>query len=291
MPWLILTAAAALMGQDVPPRLLARLAEEAEVFGRMAPQVVGQESMEQVAAEPPPRFQPRGTPPQIPFKTHRLTAEYGFTYFKDDPGNLHELRQVLSVNGKTVKAPGKLRETLAMGMKGDTDRLKKKMIKEFQGYGMKDAATDFGQMVLMFQKRQLPGYAFRVLRTEYVGADRVMVCAYEQKEGDTAMTVFEGKQVVRHKMQGEVFLREQDGVPVRVTLKTGRKEKDLELRHTAVVDYQLSSYGMLLPVSVQYLEELNGRMITQLKNQYSDYKMFGASSDVKFTVEEDVVKK
>ena len=62
---------------------LARLSEEAEVFGQIAPQVLSQEICRQKAAKgrrglhvgaaPPP-----GTPPQLSFHVREITSEYGF---------------------------------------------------------------------------------------------------------------------------------------------------------------------------------------------------------------------
>lgn len=287
---LIWVLAAALHGAEDPQldTLLLRLAEEAEAFGRSAGKVIGQEDLELVALQPPPRFIRRGSgPPQPKFLTRKLTSEYGFTMFENDP-NLHELRQVIAVDGKTVKARGKLRETLAMGMKGEADRAKKNMLKEFERYGLKEAASvDFGQALLMFVRRAQENFTFSFLRTEFVGPDRTSVISYQQKEPDAAaMTVFEGKQVVRHRFQGLVYLRHPDGLPVRLTLDASRSEKDLALIHKASIDYTLSPHGFMLPAAVTYTETVNGKMTLESRARYSDFKVFGASSELKFTFED-----
>jgi len=287
---LIWVLAAALHGAEDPrlDNLLLRLAEEAEAFGRSAGKVIGQEDMELVALQPPPRFVRRGSaPPQPKFRTRKLTSEYGFTTFSNDQ-LLHELRQVIAVDGKTVKARGKLRETLAMGMQGETDRAKKKMLREFERYGLKEAANvDFGQALLMFVRRAQENFTFSFLRAEFVGPDRTSVISYQQKEPDAAaLTVFEGKQVVRHKFQGLVYLRDPDGLPVRLTLDASRSEKDLALIHKASIEYTLSPHGFMLPTAVTYTESVNGQMTLEIRARYSDFKMFGASSELKFTVED-----
>jgi len=268
---------------------LLRLAEEAEAFAQLATQIVGQESMEQILLLPPPRFRQRGEKLVPQFRTRRVVSEYGFSVFQDD-GNLHELRQVLQVDGKQVKKPGELRQTLSMGMKGEADRLKKKLLKEFERYGLPQAATDFGQLILLFTKRQIPNYTFDAGATQYQGADQMQVVRYVQKEDDaTAVTVFEGKRVVRHRMQGEVWLRVRDGVPLRVTMTAARQDEKekVELRHSAVVDYVVSPYGALLPVSVTYNESIAGTTMMESRSQYSDFKKFGAASELKFTVDEE----
>lgn len=284
---LIWVLAASLYGGELDG-LLLRLAEEAEAFGRSAMKVVGQEDLELVAAEPPPRFIRRGSaPPQPKYRTRHLVSEYGYSMFANDP-NLHELRQVITVDGKTVKARGKLRETLAMGMKGEADRAKKNMLKEFERYGLKETASvDFGQAILMFARRAQENFQFSELRTEFVGPDRVAVVSYQQKdEGAAAVTVFEGKQVVRHKLQGTVHLRQPDGIPLRLTMDASRQEKEVHLAHKATIDYQLSPHGFVLPVAVTYTETVNGKMTLESRAKYSDFKMFGANSEVKFTFED-----
>lgn len=270
--------------------MFLRLAEEAEIFARMSTKVVGEEKLEQVAADALPRFQIRGAKPHTPYKTRQIVSEYAFTTFQDDPGNLHELRQVLTVDGKRVKPPGKMRETLTMGKKTEADKTKKRMLKEFEGYGLREAATDFGQLVLLFTQRSQANFQFSMKRKEYVGADSCSVFAFAQRTGDSAMTVFEGRNVVRHELQGELFLR-QDGLPLRITLDTTHKIKDVPLRRYAIVDYQLSAHGFVLPASVIYSESASGKMLVENRYRYSDFKMFGASSDVKFTAEEELPKK
>ena len=268
---------------------LLRLAEEAEAFGRVAPEIIGQEQMEQILLLPPPRYVERGQRPMPKFRTRRLVSEYGFSIFKDD-GNLHELRQVLQVDGKQVKKPGALRQTLSMGMKGEADRLKKKLLKDFEGYGLPQAATDFGQMILLFTKRQIPNYNFDIRQVQYQGADQMQVVFYEQKDEDsTAMTVFEGKRVVRHRLQGEVWLRVRDGMPLKVTMQAARidEKKKIELKHLAAVEYIVSAYGALVPASVTYNESIGGVTVMESRSQYTQFKKFGAASELKFTVEEE----
>lgn len=275
---------------EVPRRYLQRVAEEAQIFSQMAPKVVGQETLEQVALQPSPRFQKRGENPEPKYKTRRILSEYGYSQLQEDR-NLHEFRQVLSVDGKQVRKPGKLRETLSMGMQGDADRTKKRLLKEFQSYGLRDAVTDLGQLLLLFLPRQIDNYSFTPVRTQFIGPDRVAVLRYEQKDAGPSMTVFEGKEVVRHKLKGELWVREQDGLPLRVSLEAQRMEKTMPLSYNAVVDYTLSAHGVVLPVRVTYAERVGTLLYVENRFKYADFKLFGASSEVKFTVEESPQKK
>jgi hypothetical protein len=284
---------ACLVQADVPAGyepLFLRLAEEAEIFARMSTKVVGQETLEQVAAAALPRFQMRGAKPHTPYKTRLIVSEYAFSTFQDDPGNLHELRQVLSVDGRQVRAPGKMRETLTMGRTNETDKTKKRMLKEFESYGLREAAADFGQLLLLFTQRSQTNFDFAWKREESLRGGPAVVFSFSQKRGDPAMTVFEGRNVVRHELQGELYLR-PDGMPLRITLDTTHIIKDVPLRRYAIVDYELSAHGFLLPAAAIYSESASGKMLVENRYQYSGFKMFGASSDVKFTVEEEPQKK
>lgn len=290
--WLGLALAATLCAKTPQfDKHLLRLAEEAEVFGYVAPKVIGQEKLEQVAMEPLPRFRRRAERVEIPYKRREIVSEYGYTNFKDDPENLHEIRQVVSVDGKQVKSRAEARQTLTMGMRGTNDKLKKKMLQEFQSHGLRDAATEFGQLILLFKKRNQETLDFQYLRNDYVGAERAIVLSYAQKETAQGLTVFEGRRAVQHRLKGELWLREQDGVPLRITIGAERQpeksgDKQLVLKYAAAVDYQSSAHGTLLPASVKYNETVDGVLVVENRFQYSDFRMFGASSEIKFTVEE-----
>lgn len=271
--------------------MFLRLAEEAEAFAQLSTKMVGQEKLEQVAAQTPPRFQQRGVMAQTAYTRRQIVSEYAFSMFKDDPGNLHELRQVLSIDGRKVTAPGKLRETLTMNRTGESDKAKRRLLKEFESYGLREAATDFGQLIMLFAKRAQSNYRFVLRRTENIGAERVAVFSFIQlRAGSPAMTVFNGKNVNRHPLAGEVSLRIPDGLPLRITLDATERIKDVPLRRAAIVEYQQNAQGLMLPASVIYAESVNGRMLVENRFQYSDFRMFGASSDVKFSAEEPLQK-
>ncbi len=270
---------------------LLRLAEEAEAFGYLAPKVIGREKLEQVAMETPSRFRRRAEKVETPYRRREIVSEYGYAIFQDDPANLHELRQVVSVDGKQIKSRSQARQTLTMGMRGDNDKLKKKMLKDFESVGLRESATDFGQVILLFGKRSQAALNFQFLRNDFIGAERAIVLNYEQKDGDQAMTVFEGRRAVRHKLKGEIWLKETDGVPLRITIGADREpDKNRTpqqiLKYAASVDYEPSPHGTLLPATILYNETEQGVLVVENRYQYSEFKVFGASSEIKFTVEE-----
>ena len=71
---------------------------------------MGTETLVQRAQKPPRRFRLRvgegaNRAPQIEWQTRTIVSEYGFTTFGTENA-VHELRQVVSVDGKSVKSKG-----------------------------------------------------------------------------------------------------------------------------------------------------------------------------------------
>src|ERR1035438_5649218 len=82
--------------------ILSRISEEAEVFRRVAPQVLAEETLIQRALKPASRFHPRmgagAAKPLAPArKTREIVSEYSFGTLQDAPESLTEFRQVISV--------------------------------------------------------------------------------------------------------------------------------------------------------------------------------------------------
>lgn len=146
-------------------KMMARVSEEADAFQRLAPLVLGKETLHQRALKPPLRFHPRvGAaamgPPPARWKEREIVSQYGFTSFTGDPEALHELRQVTSVDGKKVEDEKKAQDDLAKAVTANDDERKKQLLKQFEKYGLTGAATDFGQVLLLFTRRDLDRYEF-----------------------------------------------------------------------------------------------------------------------------------
>jgi hypothetical protein len=271
-------------------RALARLAEEAGAFAGAAKKTIGQETLKQRALKRRPRFRIRvgeaaRRPVPLEYQNREIVSEYGFTSFEDQPETLHEIRRVVAVDGRKAGAPGGVRETLAFGLASADDRKKKKMLEEFERHGLIGAVINFGQVLALFEKRHLGNFAFRPEGRRLLGAEPALVYSFEQVEGPDSMTIFAGKEVLRRKLQGEVWVREPDYLPLRIVL-TGEREVG---KHTVswqgTVDYSMSRFGVLLPVSVVYREESEATLLTENRFEYSDFRQFGAQSDLKFEIE------
>ncbi len=276
-------------------QILNRVSEEAEAFRMLAPKVVARETLREKARKKRSRFRIRiGAdalkPPPVKYQTREIISEYGFTTLREAPDALHELRQVVSVDGRPVTDHKKARETLTIGATSDDDRLKKKMLRRFAKLGLMGATTDFGQLILLFRRRHLGNYEFRHLRETRLGADRVVVTAFTQKEGPASLTIFEGRKATRARLTGEIWTREKDGLPLRITLKTTVKTDKHETVHRTTVDYFRSPYGVSLPAAVRYEKLVNGQLLVENVSSYTDYHMFAVETEIKFTPAEPPAK-
>src|SRR5712692_435225 len=176
-------------GAEGDPRLaqaLPRVAKEASRFWQLAPAFMARESLKQKALVGPKkriRIGKAALQPLKPeFKDREILSYYALSSFKAAPEAFHEFRQIISVDGKSVadeKTAGmKFKAILA----SRDDRAKRALLQDFEKAGLTVAATDFGQLVLLFAKANLDKYEFRIGNSGMVGADRALVLAFQQKE-------------------------------------------------------------------------------------------------------------
>lgn len=85
------------------------------------------------------------------------------------------------------------------------------------------------------------------------------------------------------------MVTETDGLPLRITLNFNQAEKNFTLVRNASVDYAPSAYGVLLPAALVYSESVAGHLLVENRFRYSNYKKFGASSELKFTVDDSLL--
>ena len=286
---LFLYLASTLRAQDETHRMTARLSEEAEAFQKLAGEVLGTETLHQRAQQPLGRFHPRvgrGAPAPT-WKDREIVSEYGFAAFAGEPSALHELRQVISVDGRKVGDSKKAEEALAKVITASDDARKREVLKQFEKYGLTGAATDFGQLILLFTRRGLERYEFTERGPKMLGDALVLTFAYKQLDGPEALTLIEADkkdQMDRLGVEGEIWVRADSYVPVRITLAASRGEGPASIREEASVDYAMSQYGAVLPVSTAHRELHGGKVTAENHFSYTGFRKFGASSDVKFEV-------
>ena len=272
--------------------ILQRVSEEAEVFYREAPNVVGREVLRHSAVQGPSRFRPRiGAealgPPVRKTLRRKIVSEYGYAALREAPEALREFRQVVSVDGKQVKAAEKARVQLAQGMSSEDDRQRRRMLEEFERYGMVGAATDFGQVLLLFRRWALEDYDFTLEPGGgWIGPDRALPVRYRQKDSGDSLHVFRGRELKRAPLTGEIWVRDSDFVPLRVTLRAEVNEDEQPVIYLAEVDYRDSRYGVLLPAGVLVRKQSASETVMENQYQYSEFRKFTVEAEIKFSPEE-----
>jgi hypothetical protein len=275
-----------LRGDELTDKMTARVSEEAAAFIKIAPDLLGTETLHQRALKPPSRFHPRtgaaaSGPPPAQWNEREIVSEYGFAIFSENSA-VHELRQAISVDGKKVADTKKAQDSLAKAITANDDGQKRAMLKEFEKLGLAGAVTDFGQLLLLFTRRDLERYEFTARPPIMIGYDRALVWSYKQIDGPESLTLFEQSKLRHLRVGGEIRVRATDFVPLQITLMTQEGDAPNSVREEAAVTYQLSQYGVLLPSSTDHRELRNAKVVMENRFTYTDFHKFGASSGITF---------
>jgi len=267
--------------------LLDRLTEEAGVFASNARNVIGRETLQQRAAQARKRFRPRvgqaaRQAPPLVYQDREIVSEYGYARFNDG-GNWHEVRQVIAVDGRQVTTAAKARRTLTMGITSDDDRHRKKLLSDFEKHGLIGTATDFALMILLFRRSELANFTFIEERLDNVGAEHARVIAYRQNRGDSAMLVFEGNRALKQRLEGKLWLRASDGLPLRIDTSSRFEDNGVEVRDEGRVEYIRDASGYLLPASAVHRRFVGNELAAENRFAYSDFQRFSADAEIKFT--------
>jgi hypothetical protein len=277
-----------LRADDRTQQLVASLSQQADAFRKIAPDVVGQETLFQRAVKPPKggfhiRVGASAQKPAEPvWQERRILSEYSFAAFTGEGGAIHELRRVTAVDGRTVQDSKKAQEELAAIVTAPGDKRKKELLEQFEKYGLVGAVTDFGQLLLLFNSHDVMHYEFTYRRMEMQGVARLLVFGYQQIDGPEGVTLINGTQsgepAQTMRIGGEVWVRENNFIPVRITLSTEQNQ----VREEASVDYSMSPYGALLPFWTEHRELRGGKVILENKFSYTDFHKFAAASQINF---------
>jgi hypothetical protein len=273
------------------PEIVSRVSEEAEVFRKIAPQVLSEETLTQRALKALPRFHPRvgadaARPVAPAWQTREIVSEYSFGTLKDAPESLHEFRQVASVDGQAVSSAAAARHSLALGLASSDDHARKRMLEQFQKYGLADAAVDFGPLLLLFTRRQVGNYRFEMAGEDRIGADRAKIVSYTQIAGPDRMLVFQGHRAIHQPIQGRIYVRAPDGVPLRITIVESRQSGKGTFRDEAVVDYTLNASGFVAPAAVTHKGFAGDQLMVEDQFRYTPFKKFSADAAIKFDVQQ-----
>lgn len=279
-------ASAAPLPQD---KILSRVAEEAEIFQENITNSVTQETFEQRATMPPSRFRPRigsaaTEAPKPRIQVRQIVSEYSVATFRETGSlDLHEFRQVISVDGRTLQSAATARHALSLGIHAEDDRIRKRMLENFAKYGLVDIATDYGLILLDFTHRGLANIEIRPGQTANIGADLALGLPWKQKSDTGGQLEFAGRRIVRRPLQGILWVRQSDGLPLRIEAWAEYTDNSHTIADRAVVDYVPCSHGFLTPVSVLHRHIIDGRLVTENTYHYEPFKTFGADAEIRFT--------
>ena len=280
----ILIASIAVRADDGVRRALDRLAEEAAAFQSIANDVIAREILRQRALKPvKKRFRPSfsDAPASSPeWQEREIESEYGFATMG---GGLREFRRPLAVDGRPVVAGAGTVEQLGSIIQGNDERARKRLLENFERLGLIGTATDFGQLLLMFDARGQQRFEFRASGTRLASAEPVLVISYRQLSGAGGITLWtDSDSGATAPAQGEIWTRASDGLPLRISIATVFRAKNGGIRQEAEVDYAATPLGVVLPVAVVHREYRAGGLTAENRFTYSRFRKFSTSSSIRF---------
>jgi hypothetical protein len=268
-------------------KLAQRLAEEASAYARVAPELVGEEMLHQRALKAPPRFRPRvgdaaREPAKPVWQERTLVSQYTLALFSGDDasaggGTLHELRQVISADGKKIEDAAKAQEMLAQAVTSSGEQRRLQLLKDFERHGLLGAVSGVAPMLLQFSAQDLPRFELLYAREQYQGAARLLVFSYRQIDG-AGLSLFDGHAGDRSggprhmQTNGEIWVREVNYMPVRITMAASEGEGATLLREEVRVDYATSQWGALVPQSAEHRELRAGNPVAENRFEYAGFQ-------------------
>lgn len=271
-----LAASPHLFGQTNIKPMLDRLAAEAGAFEKLATQVTGQEKIHQRSLRPPGHFRPRvgdaaRKAPQPEWREREIVSLYGISILGR---TLHEIRQVVSVDGKMVQGEARAQETLSRLLTASGDQQKLQALRQLEKYSLGGAATDFGPLILVFAHGGAERYEFTASGPRLLGTVPVHGYHFKQLDGSEGLTLFAG-QPQKLQMEGEIWIADAPEGPIRITLSTvtgGESSDGPPVREEASVDYAYSALGALLPAHIEQRERRAGEVTAENIFDYDDFQ-------------------
>ncbi|MCU0245107.1 MAG: hypothetical protein MUC42_00945 [Bryobacter sp.] len=279
-----LFAAALLVAQPAPD--LRRLAEEAEVFAAQLKNIVGTEILTQRALKAPPRFRPRVgaaayDPPKASLQTRQVQSEFGYGQWEQ--GGWRELREVTSVDGSEKIHAKEARARFVRKLTSDDEKTRRRLLEEFERLGLVGAASDFSLLLLLFTAEGIQNFEYEPAPVERLGGDVARTYHFKQKSGKETFTVFDGRDTVRLPLQGRLWLRSSDGLPLRMEFRAEFLRNKVKVADFAQVDYVRSAAGFLIPVAVVHRRTEDEAFRAENVFRYSNFQRFQADAEIKFT--------
>jgi hypothetical protein len=252
-------------------RVAERLAKEADLFDRSAHRVAGVETLRQTLPKGSRVARgKRGVETVLPEQVREVVSEYGFMAVDERGGSLKEVRMVQTVDGQRWSKGNKGLDSLAKTLSATDDKKKRSLLEGFEGFGLQGFVSDLGQLILLFSRGLASNYEIR-----YFGKDMdepLEMYEYTQLGGADALTVYEGKAPLRLKLQGKIWVRPSDMLPVKLSVENVREEKKSIIRDISVVEYVPSEFGFLLPKRIVHQQFVGEHLFVEDDFHYRDFK-------------------
>jgi hypothetical protein len=268
----------------------ARLASQAENFAGSLSNVLCTESLTQKSIRYSTRMRVRVgesvLKPIAPKVSERLiVSEMGYALRGTERAVWQEVRKVSSVDGKPVGNVKQARERLAFGLRNADERARLKMLEEFTQFGLTGMATDYTLSLLLFGPSEIGQMQFEEVRSEFIGAEEVLVAAFHRMDAGAAITIYDRKQATRQPFQGLIWVRKSDMRPVRLRLISQMQQEGALIVDEGTIEYVLSHFGSLVAQQVTYKRIVNGSPVTEILYEYTKHQKFGANADIKFSAD------
>jgi hypothetical protein len=257
-----------------------RVSREASQLWQIAPGFMGRETLNQKAlAHKRSRFRvgvdaDAGALEPM-YQTREILSFYGLGAFKGSPEALREFRETYAMDGAPVEPEKTAREKLAALLSVADNPAKQAAIAEFDKRCVAGSATDFGQLILLFTKTNVDKYTYDFGGDARLGVDNAWIVPFKQQKGSESLHISDAGKKIAEKLQGEIWVRQGDYLPLRVVLNSTRKHNKDEVRDEAKVDYTVVS-GALLPAAIVYRRFLNDELVLESIYRYSDWQPLAA---------------
>lgn len=281
-------AACTLLAQQ-PERqeLLDALARTAAIFSRTAPSLTAREVLDQRGRRGNMQVRRRGRnnePKDVTFflpeafEMHHVVSDYSLGS-PGPGGGFHEIRKTVTFDGVPPSAVPPARHALTLGSKSGDDENKKKILESLAIERLQGAATDFGPLMLLFTSARQRTAEFSGLAKTFAeraardvnGPGAGWTLHFRQTEGGGSLTEFRDSRETRHLPEGDIWFRENDLMPLRITLNTEEAiTPKYLLRNEARIDYQATKFG-LAPHTVVHRQYLNRELLVENTFSYSNY--------------------
>jgi hypothetical protein len=254
-----------------------RVSKEASQLWQIAPGFIARETLNQKAlARKVSHFQVGSiSPGETRYQTREIVSFYGLGAFKGSPEALREFRETFSLDGAAVEDENKARTHFVELLTHGDNSAKQEAVDKFEKRCVAGSATDFGQLILLFTKLNVNKYAYDFGGDTRLGVDSAWIIQFKQQKGKESLHISDAGKKIDEKLQGEIWVRQGDYLPLRVVLNSTRKNHKNEVRDEAKVDYTVVS-GALLPAAIVYRRFLNDELVLESIYRYAGWEAMAA---------------